>query len=95
MGYVITDNFDGRAHEHVYNPRCACSPGGRRDQLEALCPKHCRIVTSPERLEAISDDTAGGDVTIFSPFIHSAVNHPEPDHSGGLPAIMRLCPTPG
>ena len=66
-----------------------------RDQLEALCPKHCRIVTSPERLEAISDDTAGGDVTIFSPFIHSAVNHPEPDHSGGLPAIMRLCPTPG
>ena len=45
-----------------------------RDQLAALCPEHCRIVTSPERLEAISDDTAGGDVTIFSPFIHSAVN---------------------
>jgi len=45
-----------------------------RDQLAALCPEHCRIVTSPERLEAIGDDTAGGDVSIFSPFIHSAVN---------------------
>jgi len=45
-----------------------------KDQLKALCPEHCRIVTSPERLEAIEDADVGGNVTIFSPFIHSTVN---------------------
>jgi len=64
-----------------------------RDQLEALCPKHCRIVTSPERLEAISDDTASGDVTIFSPFIHSAISRETRAECGSSCPAVRLVRT--
>jgi len=45
-----------------------------QDQLTALCPRHCRIIISPERLEAIGDDQLAEDVAVFSPFIHSTVD---------------------
>jgi len=58
-----------------------------RDRLEALCPKHCRIVASPKRIEVIEDGSLGGDVTIFSPFIHSVVNAVQLDRMPNLKLI--------
>ena len=56
-------------------------------QLLALCPEHCKIVTSPERLEAIADTAASGDVTVFSPFVHSTVNAEQMDRMPNLKLI--------
>lgn len=44
-----------------------------QDHLEALCPEKCVIVTSPQRLEAMTDKDVDGGVAIFSPFVHSLV----------------------
>ncbi|MBP8302844.1 MAG: hydroxyacid dehydrogenase [Phycisphaerae bacterium] len=45
-----------------------------QDHVSALCPKHCKIIASPQRLQAIGEDQANAEVTLFSPFIHSLVN---------------------
>jgi D-lactate dehydrogenase len=58
-----------------------------REQLEGLCPHKCRIIASGERLEAIGDDEASDQVTIFSPFVHSAVDAAQLDRMPNLKLI--------
>lgn len=44
-----------------------------QQRFMSLCPAHCRIVSSPERLEALDDQTVAP-ATILSPFVHSRVD---------------------
>jgi len=45
-----------------------------QDQLGELCPRKCNVIARQERLASVPDDSAGADVTILSPFIHSEVS---------------------
>jgi len=58
-----------------------------KEHLSALCPGHCRILTSSERLEAIDGETADGKVTVFSPFVHSEVTAEQLDRMPNLKLI--------
>ncbi len=58
-----------------------------REQLESMCPEKCTIRTSPERLEAIGDEDVDGQVTAFSPFIHSRVDAAQLDRMPNLRLI--------
>jgi D-lactate dehydrogenase len=45
-----------------------------QEQLQALCPRKCRVIAREQRLASVPDDDIGPDVTVFSPFIHSNVS---------------------
>ena len=55
------------------------------DELASLCPSKCKVITSSDRLESLSDKEIPSEISIFSPFIHSRVDATQ---LGRMPAAL-------